>query len=97
VGELHNALRGVGINVTREQASELLRSVDKDSSGTLDINEFVALIVNGGRPPAAGTPQIPADVLARARQVFSRTSLAGRHRSTCRRSCRIEIDWAALS
>jgi hypothetical protein len=68
VDELHDALRGVGINLPRDTVEELLRRMDADASGDLDIGEFVRLILGdaGARVPSSACSRLTRNLAAAA-------------------------------
>jgi Ca2+-binding EF-hand superfamily protein len=68
--DLHTALGELGFRLSFDDAQALLRSVDKDHSGTLDFDEFVVLILNGANPAQAAQPTLNKDQLQRGRTVF---------------------------
>lgn len=44
IGELKDAMRALGINQGKEKIKQLMTKVDKDGSGAIDQNEFLALM-----------------------------------------------------
>jgi Ca2+-binding EF-hand superfamily protein len=44
VVELKDAMKALGIYMNKEQSRTLMEKADKDGSGTIEINEFLALM-----------------------------------------------------
>ena len=46
VGELQTVLKTLGQNVTKEEAEEMMATVDNNNDGLLDFSEFVLMMEN---------------------------------------------------
>ncbi len=96
--ELHEAMRAVGVSISRDTVEELLRRMDADASGDLDIGEFARLILGnaGTRTPSSMSSRLTRSVAAAAQpqaQPVSRPqSAAGRPAEPVRRIERSQSD-----
>eukprot|EP00999_Lentomonas_sp_LEN2_P000652 NODE_1649_length_781_cov_149.287462_g1600_i0.p1 GENE.NODE_1649_length_781_cov_149.287462_g1600_i0~~NODE_1649_length_781_cov_149.287462_g1600_i0.p1 ORF type:complete len:181 (+),score=23.81 NODE_1649_length_781_cov_149.287462_g1600_i0:73-615(+) len=46
--ELGNAMRSLGLNPSDQEVEDMIREVDVDNSGSIDLNEFLALMAKSG-------------------------------------------------
>ena len=44
MNELRDVLKALGLYMKKEEINELMSRIDKDSSGTIEFEEFIALI-----------------------------------------------------
>lgn len=44
IQELKDAMKALGIHMTKQQANEMMERIDKDGSGQLDFDEFLGLM-----------------------------------------------------
>jgi Ca2+-binding EF-hand superfamily protein len=44
VNELRDAMKALGIYLKKDEVKEMMKRVDKDGSGTIELDEFMALM-----------------------------------------------------